>query len=499
MPIVRCGLEECSGTERATRSRARLGNGEPPLGVPRPPAWSPPPGSEPGPAPAGYGAQAPWASPIPYAPAPPPRRNGIAGYVAVALVTAMIVAAVTFAGGLATGAAIVGAASINDGSASTGPIPAASTNPGDPSGFSLFHEAWDILRQHYVDQPALESKDLTYGAIRGLTTAIGDTDHTRFLTPDELAQQKSDLSGTFAGVGAVLSQDGTDLVVQSVIPGAPAERAGVRAGDRILAVDGVDTMGKTVSQVVDEVRGKEGTQVTLTLAKKTGGDTFDVTITREIITVPAVSWAMYPGTTTAVVRLEQFSADSGKQMIDNLKAAQAAGATRFVLDLRSDPGGYVGEAVTVASQFLGDGIVYMQQDAKGDRAEVPVQKDGVATTQPLVVLVDNGTASSAEIVSGAIQDAKRAQLVGEKTFGTGTVLSQFDLSDGSALLVGTTEWLTRNGNQIWRKGIAPDVVVVIPADGRIVVPSEFEKLGGSGITAAKDAQLQKAIELVSQK
>ena len=154
------------------------------------------------------------------------------------------------------------------------------TNPGDPTGFGLFHEAWNILKQNYVDQPALESKDLTYGAIRGLTEAIGDTDHTRFLTPEQLAQQKSDLSGTFAGVGAVLSQDGTDLVVQSVIPGAPAERAGVRAGDRILAVDGADTTGKTVSQVVDQVRGKEGTQVTLTLVHKTGGDAFDVTITR---------------------------------------------------------------------------------------------------------------------------------------------------------------------------------------------------------------------------
>ena len=143
-------------------------------------------------------------------------------------------------------------------------------------------------------------------------------------------------------------------------------------------------------------------------------------------------------------------------------------------------------------------MVLIQQDAKGDQTEVPVEKGGIATTQPLVVLVDKGSASSSEIVAGAIQDAGRAKIVGETTFGTGTVLSQFNLSDGSALYVGTVEWLTPKGNQIWRKGITPDVVVSIPSDGRIVVPSEFETLGASGITAAKDAQLEKAIELVGQ-
>lgn len=458
---------------------------------------SAPPSGDPWAAPSSGSPQAPWGSPVPYAPPPPPRRSGIAGYVAVALVTAAIVAFVTFASGIVVGGLIVGAASFADVGGSASTVPAMVTNPGEPRDFGLFREAWDILKENYVDQPGLEGKGLTYGAIRGLTKAIGDTDHTRFLTPDELKEQKADLSGKFAGVGAVLTQNDADLVVQSVIPGAPAERAGVRAGDIILAVDGADTSGKTVDQVVSEVRGQEGTQVTLTLVRKDGGDAFDVTITREIITVPAVSWAMYPGTTTAVVRLEQFSAEAGPQMIEALKAAQAAGATRFVLDLRSDPGGYVGEAVTVASQFLGDGVVYIQEDAQGDRTEVPVQKDGVATSQPLVVLVDNGTASSAEIVSGAIQDAARAKIVGEKTFGTGTVLSQFDLSDGSALLVGTVEWLTRDGHEIWRKGITPDVVVAIPSDGRIVVPSEFEKLGADGIKKAKDAQLQRAIELVA--
>ncbi len=447
------------------------------------------------PAPGGWGQAAPPPPPG-WGPPAPARRRGIGGYVAVALATAVIAAVLAFSGGVVAGAGI--GASVAGELASNGPIPAASTKPGDPNSFGLFTEAWDILRKNYVDQKALDSKDITYGAIRGMTDAIGDTEHTRFLTPEDLARQEADLSGSFAGIGAVLSEVDSELIVQSVIPGTPAERAGVKAGDRILAVDGADTTGKSVDDVVREVRGDEGTQVTLTLVRKGGSDPFDVTITRAVIAVPAVSWAMYPGTDTAVIRLEQFQADSGKDMVEALKAAKLAGATKFALDLRANPGGYVGEAVEVASQFLDGGTVYIQQDAKGVRKEVPALSNGEARTQPLVVLVDAGSASSSEIVSGALQDAGRAKIVGEKTFGTGTVLTPFKLSDGSALYVGTTEWLTPKGNEIWRKGITPDVVVAIPDTGRIVVPSEFADLGLDGIVKADDAQLQRAIELLAQ-
>ncbi len=479
--------------------------------APESPAWGGPgapqqplqgaPGASPQPhqasAPAGSGQPAPtppagWVA----APPPPRRRGGIGGYIAVAVATAAISAVLAFSGGVVVGAGI--GVSVADGIASNGPIPAASTKPGDPNSFGLFTEAWETLRKNYVDQTALDSKDITYGAIRGMTEAIGDTGHTRFMTPEELARQEQDLSGSFAGIGAVLADVDSELIVQSVIPGTPAERAGVKAGDRILAVDGADTTGKAVDDVVREVRGDEGTQVTLTLVHKGESDPFDVTITRAVIALPAVSWAMYPGTDTAVVRLEQFQADSGKDIAAALDAARYAGAKKIVLDLRANPGGYVGEAVEVASQFLQGGTVYIQQDGRGDRTEVPVLPQGKARTQPLVVLVDAGSASSAEIVSGAIQDAGRGKIVGEKTFGTGTVLTPYKLSDGSALYVGTVEWLTPKGNEIWRKGITPDVLVAIPDDGRIVVPSEFEELGKDGIAKANDAQLQRAIELLAQ-
>jgi carboxyl-terminal processing protease len=464
------------------------------------PAWTAPPAAPAGPDP--YAAPVGGWSPTPppsggwVVASPPPRRGGIGGYIAVAVVTAAISAVLAFSSGVVVGAGI--GASVTGEIASSGPIPAASTKPGDPNSFGLFTEAWEILRKNYVEQEALGTKDITYGAIRGMTEAIGDTEHTRFLTPEELARQESDLSGSFAGIGAVLSEVDAALIVQSVIPGTPAERAGVKAGDRILAVDGADTSGKSVDDVVREVRGDEGTQVTLTLVHKGESDPFDVTITRAVIAVPAVSWAMYPGTDTAVVRLEQFQADSGKDIVKALQAAKEAGAKKLVLDLRANPGGYVGEAVEVASQFLTGGTVYIQQDAQGARKEVPALSNGEARTQPLVVLVDAGSASSSEIVSGALQDAGRAKLIGEKTFGTGTVLTPYKLSDGSALYVGTVEWLTPKGSEIWRKGITPDVVVAIPDDGRIVVPSEFSELGADGIVQANDAQLQRAIELLAQ-
>ncbi|MCU0504730.1 MAG: S41 family peptidase [Chloroflexi bacterium] len=473
-------------------------------GRPQGPAWAPQPGAQQA-TPQGAAYATPATPPAPsgappsggwVAAPPPPRRGGIGGYIAVALATAAISAVLAFSGGVVVGAGI--GASVAGEIASNGPVPAASTKPGDPNSFGLFTEAWEILRKNYVDQAALEAKDITYGAIRGMTDAIGDTEHTRFLTPDELARQEQDLSGSFAGIGAVLSEVGAELIVQSVIPGTPAERAGVKAGDRILAVDGADTTGKSVDDVVREVRGDEGTQVTLTLVHKGESDPFDVTITRAVIAVPAVSWAMYPGTDTAVVRLEQFQADSGDDMMKALKAAKEAGAERFVLDLRANPGGYVGEAVEVASQFLDGGTVYIQRNAQDDREAVPALPNGEARSQPLVVLVDAGSASSSEIVSGALQDAGRATLVGERTFGTGTVLTPYRLSDGSALYVGTVEWLTPKGNEIWRRGIDPDVVVAIPDDGRIVVPSEFAELGADGIVKANDAQLQRALEILAQ-
>ena len=220
---------------------------------------------------------------------------------------------------------------------------------------------------------------------------------------------------------------------------------------------------------------------------------------RADVHIEPVSWSMVAGTHTAVVRLEQFSKDAATALVAALKDARAAGADRLVLDLRGNPGGFVGEAVGVASQFIASGTVFVERNAKGDETPSAANPGGVATDLPLVVMVDHGTASASEIVAGALQDAGRATVVGETTFGTGTVLAEFPLADGSALRIGTVEWLTPKGRVIWHAGISPDVSVVRAETVDPVVPDELKTMTAAQVAEQVDPQLKKALELVAAK
>jgi carboxyl-terminal processing protease len=235
----------------------------------------------------------------------------------------------------------------------------------------------------------------------------------------------------------------------------------------------------------------------VTFRREPDGPERSVSMTRADVPIQPVSWTLVPGTKTALFRLEQFSNGAADDMVETLKAARAAGAERIVLDLRGNPGGYVNEAVGVASQFLTQGLVYVERNAQGDTTDHEVSPGGVATDLPLVVVVDGNTASSAEIVSGALQDAGRAKVVGQTTFGTGTVLGEFDLSDGSALRVGTVEWLTPSGRRIWHEGIAPDVPIALPSEVRPLTPEDIGRLTAAAAKTLDDPQLAKALEVVS--
>lgn len=419
--------------------------------------------------------------------APPAQRRRAGLPSLTRAIGAIIVIVAVFAAGIGVGKSDVPNAG------GSGPIAVPASLPPE---FSTYLEAWQILHDNYVDPAALDPKKLTYGSIDGLVQAVGDTGHTRFLTPDEVADQHSSLSGSIVGIGALMNVEGNVPIIQSVIPGGPADRAGLRSGDKVLAVDGVTTEGEGIDAVVKRIRGDAGTTVKLLILH--AGDTTPVaySIVREKVVVPAVGWSMIPGTSLADIRLEEFSSGAGKEFTKAIEAAKSAGATGIVLDLRGNPGGYVGEAVDIASQLLKDGIVYQQRDKTGRIEKEAVKSGGAATDIPLAVLVDLGTASSAEIVAGAIQDAGRGQLIGQKTFGTGTVLNEFMLKDGSALLVGTVEWLTRNGRQIWKHGIEPDIAVESNPPGKIVTPSELPKLGADGLAKSGDSPLLKAVELL---
>jgi carboxyl-terminal processing protease len=367
---------------------------------------------------------------------------------------------------------------------------------GDPTDFHIFWQAWAIVHDHFVDRQALDATNLEYGAIRGMVAALGDDGHTVFLTPEELASRQADLSGKFSGIGAQLGvKDGLPVIV-APFDGSPAAQAGVKAGDIIMKVDGQDVTTWPLDQVASHIRGEAGTQVVLTLLRPAESKSLEITITRGEIVVPAVTWTMVPGTEVALIRLSQFSANATEELVTSLKEAKAAGAASLILDLRNNPGGLLDQAVQVASQFLKDGDVLLQEDAQGQRKAYPVEPRGVATDVPMVVLINQGSASAAEILAGAIQDHRRGTLVGETTFGTGTVLESFTLDDGSTLLVGTSQWLTPNGRLIRKQGIEPDVRVELPIEADLLSPNDVEHLTASELLQSQDAQFLKALELL---
>jgi carboxyl-terminal processing protease len=362
----------------------------------------------------------------------------------------------------------------------------------DRESLSLYAEALDIVRDDYVDQEAIDPRKQTYGAIEGMLDSLGDEGHTRFLTPEEAKSNREGLSGTYVGIGVQLEEKRDNIVVAAPIEGSPADEAGVKTGDVIVAVDDDNVRGEELSEIVDKVKGPEGSTVKLTVSR--GGDEREFDLERSEITSPAVSWARLPGTDVALIQLSTFSDTSAEEFDATLEEAQKNGAKRFILDLRDNPGGRLQQAVEVAGQFLESGsVVYIREDASGEREKVRVEDDGEYLKEPLVVLVNGGSASSSEILAGALRDNGRATVVGVKTFGTGTVLSEFTLRDGSVVLLGVAEWLTPDGNFIRETGIEPDVRVEFEGDSEPVSPVDVKDLSLRQILE-RDNQLRAAFE-----
>ena len=373
----------------------------------------------------------------------------------------------------------------------------AQSTPDMPEDFALFWQAWGIVQDHFIDRDVLDSKELTYGAVEGLVKALGDEGHTTFLTPSELEHQQSAMSGSFSGIGAQLGvKDGLPVIV-APIDDSPASEAGIQAGDIILSVDGEDVTSKSLDEIVNLVRGPAGTEVVLTLLREGADSSIEVPLIRREIKVAAVSWTMIPGTKVALLRLNQFSATAKDEIVEAMAAIKAEGATGLVLDVRNNPGGLLAQAISVTSQFLKNGNVMQEENANGRRRVYRVESGGVATDIPMVVLINPGSASSAEIFAGAIQDQKRGKLIGETTFGTGTVLQTFNLDDGSALLLGTSQWLTANGRLIRKHGIAPDVEVELAADGEFLTPTLVKELTAQEMATSTDAQLLAGLEALN--
>lgn len=354
---------------------------------------------------------------------------------------------------------------------------------------SMMWKVKDRLTKMYLDKDKMNDQNMVYGAISGMVSSLDDP-YTMFLPPKENKSANEDLAGEFGGVGIQLGYKDKTLAVMAPLVKTPAERAGVLAGDLILKIIDKekkidrDTTGISLDEAVELIRGKVGTNVTLKMYRESKKDTFEVTLTRESIVVPSseLVWKEQSGKKVAWVRLYKFSEQlytDWPKIVDEIKSKNADG---IVLDLRNNPGGFLQSAVMVASDFVKDGVIVSQQSSDGS-----VQKYNVDESRKelldkkMVVLVNGGSASASEILAGALKDYNRAKLVGEKTFGKGTVQQPEDFPDGSGLHVTIAKWLLPSGKNIHKVGVDPDVEIKYVANEK---------------DPKSDNQLNKAIEVL---
>ncbi len=345
-----------------------------------------------------------------------------------------------------------------------------------PSEFGVLFEVYSALLEDHYNRDQLTATDLSRGAIRGMIAALDD-DHAAYLDPELFNAEKERFRGTFEGIGAEVSMKDGQVVVVAPIPDTPAEEAGIRSGDVILEVDGESIKGLGVFDVVAKIRGPRGTPVDLLVLHKNASSPTQITIIRGVVKVTTVDLRILSGG-IAHLKVQFFGENTSEEFSDALDRLVRLKATGLILDIRNNPGGRVDTVVAMTSQFLHGGLVLYQVDGRNARIDYPVEAEGKAQNIPMVVLVNDFSASSSEIMAGALRDHGRAQLIGSKTFGKGSVNIQRPLSDGSGIYYSIARWFTPNGTLIEGEGIEPDVVV--PADPE----------------AVEDPQLDKAIEML---
>ena len=325
---------------------------------------------------------------------------------------------------------------------------------------STFYEAWRLIDENFLGALP-EARDVTYGAIRGSLATLNDP-YTVFIEPAAREVERERLQGKFGGIGAyIVRSEETGEVILETIPGNPAEIAGIVTGDVLLAVDGTPvTTATTVPELIDRVKGEKGTAVVLTVRHPGATDSVDISVIRDDILLPSVAYRLLEQNgTIGYIQLSRFSGESSQEVGAAIQDLQSQGATHLILDLRQNGGGLRDAAVEVVDHFLEDGpVLYLESQKDGERV-FNATAGSVAPTEPLVVLIDGGTASASEIVAGALQDRDRAVLIGSRTFGKGSVQLVFDLSDGSSVHVTSARWLTPNRNQIDQSGLEPDIAV----------------------------------------
>ena len=400
----------------------------------------------------------------------------------------IFVIALAFTGGFAAGYASPHEGALP--SALSAVLRIAPTTQGAPSTdvatlFKPFWQAWDLVHAQFVSQPVDNTK-LMQGALSGMMQSLGDP-YTAYMSPEEYQQATAPLNGAYEGIGAWVDTRGQYVTITGTMPGSPAEKAGLKPGDQITAIDGQDMSSTPPDVAVTHILGPAGTSVHLTILRQGSTNPLEVDVTRAKINVPSVVSKMLTqdGQRVAYVQLTTFGESTASDLTSALKNLLPQKPAGIVLDLRNNGGGYLTSAVDVVSQFVDQGTVLIEQSGDGSRQIYKVNPGGLATQTPLVVLVNGGTASAAEITAGAIQDHDRGQLVGTTTYGKGSVQNWIPLVDNAgAVRITVAHWLTPNGHLIQGKGLTPDVVVSV---------SDQDTASG------KDPQLDKAVQVLLQK
>jgi carboxyl-terminal processing protease len=345
--------------------------------------------------------------------------------------------------------------------------------------FTPFWEAWNLVHQNYVDQPVDDTKMLQ-GAIRGMLDSLGDP-HSGYWTPQETNDAALSMQGEYDGIGAYVDTRGEYLTITKPMPGYPAEQAGLEVGDQIIAVDGEDMTGIDLDLVrMTKVMGPAGTEVRLTIRREGVDQPLDFTLKRAHIVIPSVTSKMLDNN-IAYIQITQFGDNTASDFHTQLGQLMAQNPSGMILDLRDNGGGYLDTGISVASEFIDQGLIVTEQYGDGTKITHEAKPDGLATTIHLVVLVNGYSASASEIVAGAIQDTGRGKLVGVLTYGKGSVQNWIPLSDGGTARITIAKWLTPNGRAIGHIGLTPDTVV---------------ELTPEDVKAGLDPQLDAAIQVL---
>jgi carboxyl-terminal processing protease len=332
------------------------------------------------------------------------------------------------------------------------------------SHLDVVKQAWGIIFNDYVDQSKLDATKLSQAAIKGMVEALNDP-YTAYLDPQSYQLSTSSLQGKFEGIGATVGVRDNQIIIIAPIPDSPAAKAGIQAGDIILAVNGESTEGLSLEEVVLHIRGPKGTPVRLTIQHQGETTPVELEIVRAEIDLPSVSFEMRGD--IAYIRLYQFNDRTDTELATVLERLEPEGATGIVLDLRTNPGGLLEAVVDVASHFLKEGVVVYVVDNKGEETSYPVKRTSITTDLPLVVLTDNFSASGSEVLAGAIQDDERGIIAGTRTYGKGSVNTLHKLQDGSGIYITMARWLTPNRRLIEGRGIEPDYELALEGDDAI--------------------------------